>query len=82
MAYKIIGDSCTDLSKELRDENFVSLVPLTLMIKNENFVDDAQFMVRFNEKLPKSVKGGELTHLTGDLYLLEANKSAVTVHFK
>ena len=46
------------------------------------YVDDAQFMVRFNQKKPKSVKGGELTHLTGNLYLLEANKSTVTVHFE
>ena len=53
-----------------------------MVITIENFVDDAQFMVRFNEKLPKSVKGGELTHLTGDLYSLEANKSTVTVRFE
>ena len=53
-----------------------------MVITIENFVDDAQFMVRFNEKSPKSVKGGELTHLTGGLYLLEANKSTVTVRFE
>ena len=40
MAYKIIGDSCTDLTKEMKQEGFVSLVPLTLTIEDEDFVDD------------------------------------------
>ena len=47
-----------------------------------NFNDDAQFMVRFNEKKPGSVAGGKLTHLTGDLYLLEASADTVTVLFQ
>ena len=47
-----------------------------------NFYDDAQFFVRFNEKEPGAVKGGTLTHLTGDLYLLEAHDSTVTVELK
>ena len=51
-------------------------------IKIDNFVDDAQFIVRFNQKNPKSVIGGELTHLTGDLYLLDANRSTVNVQFE
>lgn len=61
MAYKIIGDSCTDLSKELREEGFVSLVPLTLMIKSESFVDDETFnqkefieRMKASEECPKS----------------------------
>jgi len=61
MAYKIIGDSCTDLSKELREEGFVSLVPLTLMIKSESFVDDETFnqkefieKMKASEECPKS----------------------------
>ena len=69
-------------------QRFVAVVPhkdITedgMEITIENFVDDAQFMVRFNQKNPKSVIGGELTHLTGDLYLLDANRSAVTVQFE
>lgn len=61
MAYKIIGDSCTDLSKELKEEGFVSLVPLTLMIKSESFVDDETFnqkefieKMKASEECPKS----------------------------
>lgn len=47
-----------------------------------NFCDDAQFLVRFNEKDPGRVTGGTLTHLTGDLYLLEASADTVTVLFQ
>ena len=43
MAYKIIGDSCTDITEEMKKEGLVSLVPLTLMIENEEFVDDETF---------------------------------------
>lgn len=51
-------------------------------ISVENFYDDAQFMVRFNEKQPDKVIGGKLTHLTGDLYILEVSKDTVTVSFE
>lgn len=47
-----------------------------------NFYDDAQFMVRFNEREPQSVEGGRLTRLTGNLYLLEADEDTVTVSFR
>ncbi len=53
-----------------------------MVITIENFYDDAQFLIRFNDKKPGTVKGGELTHLTGDLYCLSADKSTVTVNFK
>ena len=47
-----------------------------------NFYDEAQFFVRFNEKYPDTVTGGELTHLTGSLYLLRADSDKVTVRFQ
>lgn len=43
MAYKIIGDSCTDITKEMKQEGVVSLVPLTLSVEGEEFVDDETF---------------------------------------
>ena len=43
MAYKIIGDSCTDITEEMKKEGMVSLVPLTLSIEGEEFVDDETF---------------------------------------
>lgn len=55
MAYKIIGDSCTDITEEMKREGFVSLVPLTLSIEGEDFVDDATFNQKlFIEKMKAS----------------------------
>lgn len=60
----------------------IKLTDSNMQITIDNFYDNAQFMVRFNEKNPDRVDGGTLTHLTGDLYILEANKGTVTVSFK
>ena len=55
MAYKIIGDSCTDITEEMKREGVVSLVPLTLSIEGEEFVDDATFNQKlFIEKMKAS----------------------------
>ena len=61
MSYKIIGDSCTDITKDMKQEGLVSLVPLTLTIENENFVDDETFdqlvfidKMKASEECPKS----------------------------
>lgn len=43
MTYKIIGDSCTDITEEMKQNGEVSLVPLTLSIAGEEFVDDETF---------------------------------------
>ena len=69
-------------------QRYVAVAPKTTVYDNmmelhiENFVDDAQFLVRFNEKEPDMVTGGTLTHLTGNLYLLSADADTVTVIFK
>lgn len=44
-----------------------------------NFVDEAYLMVRFNSDKPGDVTGGSLEHLTGNLYLLHATSSTVTI---
>ncbi len=55
MAYKIIGDSCTDLTKEMKESGMVSLVPLTLTIEGEDFIDDETFQQKdFIEKMQQS----------------------------
>lgn len=55
MSYKIIGDSCTDLTKELKKEGCISLVPLSLTIEDEIFVDDETFCQKaFIEKMAQS----------------------------
>lgn len=53
-----------------------------MVLRIDNFYDDAQFLVRFNEKEPGTVTGGKLTRLTGVLYLLEADRETVTVRLK
>ena len=55
MAYKIIGDSCTDITEEMKQAGLVSLVPLTLSIEGEEFVDDETFDQKmFIEKMKAS----------------------------
>ena len=43
MRYKIIGDSCLDLTKEMRKDPCYSMIPLTLMVGERLFVDDETF---------------------------------------
>ncbi len=57
MAYKIIGDSCTDITEEMKQTGMVSLVPLTLSIEGEEFVDDETFDQKvFLEKMKASTE--------------------------
>ena len=53
-----------------------------MTVKIDNFYDDAQFFVRFNDAIPDKVMGGKLTHLTGDLYLLSAKSDYICIYFK
>ncbi|HCM13597.1 MAG TPA: DegV family protein, partial [Lachnospiraceae bacterium] len=32
MNYKIIGDSCTDLTKEMKNDPHIKIIPLTLIV--------------------------------------------------
>ena len=57
MAYNIIGDSCTDITEEMKQEGLVSLVPLTLCIEGEELVDDETFNQKvFIEKMKASAE--------------------------
>ncbi|MBQ4527211.1 MAG: DUF2194 domain-containing protein [Clostridia bacterium] len=58
------------------------LTDTELTLELDNFYDEAQLMIRFNDKKPEKAKGGKLTHITGDLYLLKANADTVTVSLK
>ena len=51
-------------------------------IKIDQFCDEAQFIVRFNEKTPDGITGGTITHLTGGLYLLSADADIVEITLK
>ena len=43
MTYKIIGDSCLDLPKELRNAPHFQMIPLTLQVGSASVVDDETF---------------------------------------
>lgn len=47
-----------------------------------NFHDEAWLMFRANNGEPGAVTGGELTHLTGNLYLLKAKMITLTIERK
>ena len=47
-----------------------------------NFVDEGWLFFRANEGTPGKVTGGELTRLTGNLYLLKANADTVRIEKK
>ena len=51
----------------------------SIELELKNFYDEAYFMVRINEGTPGEISGGKLTHLTGNLYLLQAKEPTVTI---
>ena len=52
----------------------------TLTLKN--FYDEVWFLVRFNDKVPGRVTGGELTLLEGNLYLLKVQAPDVIIELE
>ena len=61
MTYKIIGDSCMDLTRELRKDPHFQTVPLTLQVGDTCITDDETFdqqaflaLVRSHEECPKT----------------------------
>ncbi len=43
MSYKIIGDSCTDLTEEQRKDPHFQIIPLTLQVGDTHVIDDETF---------------------------------------
>ena len=43
MTYKIIGDSCLDLTEQLKKDSHFQRVPLTLQVGQTTIVDDESF---------------------------------------
>lgn len=61
MTYKIIGDSCLDLTEELKKNPVFQMVPLTLQVGSNQVVDDETFdqkafidMVKASPECPKT----------------------------
>lgn len=82
MSYRIIGDSCTDLPKELREDTHIKLVPLTLIVDDVSIIDDESFnqedfleKVRSCPSSPKSACPSPEDYLKyfdfdGDIYIV------------
>ena len=61
MTYKIIGDSCLDLTEELKKDPGFQMIPLTLQVGNVQVIDDETFdqsafieMVKACQECPKT----------------------------
>lgn len=61
MPYKIIGDSCTDLPKDMKEDAHYNLIPLTLIVDDVMIEDDETFdqqhflnLVKASPNSPKS----------------------------
>lgn len=55
MSFRIIGDSCTDLPMELRNNENIRKVPLTIQIEEDIIVDDETFdQIEFLRKMSAS----------------------------
>lgn len=61
MTYKIIGDSCLDLTENYKNDPHFQLIPLTLQVEEEQVIDDETFdqkrflqLVAASEQCPKS----------------------------
>ena len=61
MGYKIIGDSCMDITKEMRKDPHFQIIPLTLQVDDVHVIDDETFdqqaflkLVRESPNCPKT----------------------------
>lgn len=53
-----------------------------LLLRFANDLDEAYIMIRMNEGTPGNIEGGELTHITGNLYLLRAKEKSVKIEIR
>ena len=56
MAYHIAVDSCTDMTAAMKKDEHITLVPLTLNVGEDKFIDDetfnqAEFLRKFTLKI-------------------------------
>ena len=60
MTYKIIGDSCLDLTEEMKKDPKFQMVPLTLQVGDAQVVDDETFdqkaFIRMVKECPECPK--------------------------
>ena len=54
MRYKIIGDSCLDLTEDLKKDSHFEMIPFTLMVGDKQFIDDESFNQKECPECPKT----------------------------
>ena len=70
MTYKIIGDSCLDLTEDMKKDPRFQMIPLTLQVGSAQVVDDETFdQKRWVYRDGKGVSGmpKDSVSVTGDL---------------
>ena len=72
MSYKIIVDSCGELTQEMKDSNIFRTVSLSIELNGEHIVDDETFnQAEFLEKLEKSPEGPKSSCPSPEAYMQE-----------
>jgi DegV family protein with EDD domain len=61
MSYKILADSCCDVTEEMKRETGVELVPLTLRLEDKEFIDDHTLDIKGYIKAMKECKSAPKT---------------------
>ena len=82
MSYKIIGDSCTDLPKELKEDIHISLIPLSIQIEEENIIDDETFDQKsFLKKMKDSKECPKSSCPSPQAYMKEFDYTSCLIQF-
>lgn len=80
MKYKIVCDSCTDLTKEDREKAYFTSVPLTLLVDDYEIIDDDNFDQKdFLDKVRESKTGPKSACSAPEIYM-EAYKGADEIY--
>ena len=72
MVYKIIADSCCDLTDKYRKDPHFQIIPLTLQVGSHSFIDDETFdqkeYIRLVAESPECASTAIFLSLLIDLY--------------
>ncbi len=80
MRYKIVCDSCTDLTKEDREKEYFISIPLTLLVDDDEIIDDDNFDQKdFLDKVRVCKTGAKSACSAPEIYM-EAYKGADEIY--
>lgn len=80
MAYKIIGDSCTDLTEQMKKDSHIKLIPLTLQVDGKEIIDDETFNQKEFIKLMKESQNPPKSACPAPEAYLEAYKEDADIY--